>query len=322
MFQAIKAGSGFAPTTEQDWAYADQILKKTGQWETVNRLGGFLDPHLTNGRLTFTSGNGAYWSDVSAAGTLYFTPYSGGNRIVLRDTSNTRWQEYTFSELSLSLSSTSNGSLYYVYVYDGGSGPIMYQDGTAPVAGTDGILTHPSNAALKAVGSWYCISGAGYDSSHYRCLFNQYNQVPRFYSLVTTGTYYGLGAGGWRVVNSDNNNCVVVNGGYNNVYTPIYVKYTGSLVALSSNQNGVVGLGLNTGSSPSGFWSGVGVGTIISQQTNVRGIAMGEVWFYTGGAVTVFALEASPSGGMYFENNGVGAGGTTLQLGMTGFIFS
>lgn len=73
-----------------------------------------IGAHIVEGRLTLTSGTPVTTSDVSAAGTLYFTPFNG-NRIRIFD--GTRWKLYTFTERSLSLTITS-GSNYDVFIYD------------------------------------------------------------------------------------------------------------------------------------------------------------------------------------------------------------
>lgn len=57
--------------------------------------------NLCQGRLTLTSGTPVTTSDVTAASTLYFTPY-GGNKITLY--TGVYWQPFTFTERSLALS--------------------------------------------------------------------------------------------------------------------------------------------------------------------------------------------------------------------------
>lgn len=81
---------------------------------TVERIGGFIDPGICNGRLTLTSGLAITTSDVSSTGTIYFTPYKG-SRVSLYD--GTRWKLYTLTEKSLSLTLTS-GYCYDIFLYD------------------------------------------------------------------------------------------------------------------------------------------------------------------------------------------------------------
>ena len=69
---------------------------------------------LAGGRLTLTSGTPVTTSDVTGAGTLYYTPYTSG-QIALY--SGSAWVVYTFTERSLSLTLTS-GKNYDVFLYD------------------------------------------------------------------------------------------------------------------------------------------------------------------------------------------------------------
>ena len=66
------------------------------------------------GRLTLTTALPVTVADVTAAGTIYFTPYKG-DRIAIY--SGSVWKLYSFSELSLALTATAN-YLYDVFVYD------------------------------------------------------------------------------------------------------------------------------------------------------------------------------------------------------------
>lgn len=86
----------------------------TSRKVSLARLLGVTAGALIGGRLTLTSGTPVTTADVTAAGTLYYTPYLH-NRIGVYD--GTRWKIYAFSEISLALAVTS-GYLYDVFVYD------------------------------------------------------------------------------------------------------------------------------------------------------------------------------------------------------------
>ncbi len=75
-------------------------------------------PDLNGGRLTLSSGVPVTTSDVTGAGTLYFTPYKH-DKISLFD--GTRWKKYTFSEISLALTSLIKGVVYDIFLYDNSS---------------------------------------------------------------------------------------------------------------------------------------------------------------------------------------------------------
>ena len=77
----------------------------------------YLDlPAICNGRLTLTSGSPIITSGVTAATTVYFTPYKGA-KISLYD--GARWKLYAFSEKSVAVPSTTN-TPFDIFAYDGG----------------------------------------------------------------------------------------------------------------------------------------------------------------------------------------------------------
>lgn len=69
---------------------------------------------VAQGRLTLTSGAPVTTDDVTAATTLYFTPY-GGN--IIHVYNGTTWDALTFAETSLSLSGYTADSLYDIFGY-------------------------------------------------------------------------------------------------------------------------------------------------------------------------------------------------------------
>lgn len=73
-----------------------------------------FDPGTFEARLTLTSGTAVTTSDVTAAGTIYLTPYEG-NQVAIYD--GTNWEPHTLTEISLSLTLTS-GKNYDVFVYN------------------------------------------------------------------------------------------------------------------------------------------------------------------------------------------------------------
>lgn len=74
-----------------------------------------LVPPTPGGRLTLTTAVPVTASDVTSAGTVYYTPYKGNQWITLWD--GTRWTTVSFSEVSLALSSLTSGKNYDVFAY-------------------------------------------------------------------------------------------------------------------------------------------------------------------------------------------------------------
>lgn len=90
-----------------------QVLRSNGSSAPTWEAQGFF----SGGRLTLTSATPITTTDVTAATTLYFTPYGlNGDKISLYD--GTNWATYTFSQLSLALGTLSSGFNYDVFVYN------------------------------------------------------------------------------------------------------------------------------------------------------------------------------------------------------------
>jgi hypothetical protein len=100
-----------------------------------------------SGRLTLTSGSPVMTANVSAAGTVYYTPHLGSS-IPIRNKNSGLWLNYSFAELSNVLANTVTGSagptavaasqVYDLYVWDtDGAGTLAltrspaWSDGTA-----------------------------------------------------------------------------------------------------------------------------------------------------------------------------------------------
>lgn len=74
-----------------------------------------IGAHVVEGRLTLTSGTPVTTADVTGATSVFFTPFNG-NRVRVYD--GTRWQLYTFSELTLALGTLVAFQGYDVFLYD------------------------------------------------------------------------------------------------------------------------------------------------------------------------------------------------------------
>lgn len=163
-------------------------------------------PGICNGRLTLTTATPVTTSNVSAAGTLYFTPY-GGNKISLYD--GTRWKVYTFTERSLSLSLTS-GSVYDVWLYDNAGTltleTLVWTNSTTRATALttqDGVLVKTGATTRRYLGT-ILASGTDTteDSDSKRYVWNYYNRVPyKDFRKDTTDSWTDAGNGTWSAVN-------------------------------------------------------------------------------------------------------------------------
>lgn len=173
---------------------------------------------VANGRLTLTSGTAVTSSDVTAAPTLYYTPYLG-NQIALY--TGTAWVVYSLSELSLALTVTSDNN-YDVFVYDnGGTRAIELSnawtnDTTRSQVLTlqDGIYVKSGAPTKRYVGTIRA-SGANVteDSAAKRFVWNLYNQASRNLWISDALNSWSYSTASWRASNNSASNRVqIVNG--------------------------------------------------------------------------------------------------------------
>lgn len=166
------------------------------------------------GRLTLTSGTPITTTDVTAATTIYFTPYKG-NRISLYDGSG--WDIYTFTERSLSLSGLTADTNYDVFIYDN-SGVLTLQavawtnSTTRATAITlqDGIYVQSGSLTRRYLGTFRTTSSTGQteDSLLRRYVWNYYNRTPRTMLVTDSTDSWTYATASYRSLNNSTNNRV------------------------------------------------------------------------------------------------------------------
>ena len=142
-------------------------------------------PALNEGRLSYIAGEPIPDSDISLGTELYYTPYQG-NRVSLYI--GGRWEPFTFSELSLSLSGLLRRVPYDVFLSAGSDGLSLSCScwGTASarpsgmLSRVNGIPVSAADPAKRYLGS-FALNSAGYgaDSRSERLLWNAANRVSR-----------------------------------------------------------------------------------------------------------------------------------------------
>lgn len=167
-------------------------LHNRTEWDAIRAV---VKPSIANGRLTLAAGAPVPDADITAAETLYFTPYNG-NEIALY--TGGEWEVFSFTELSLSLSGFTNELPYDIFLSADKNGltlsaaawgsasarltPLVYFDGVQ-VSGADYGKRYLGSIALNA-------SGKGEDSVTGRLLWNENNRVdrPLIAKITTAGT--------------------------------------------------------------------------------------------------------------------------------------
>ena len=177
-----------------------QILRSNGtnapSWEVQGLFHG--------GRLTLTSGTPVTTSDVTAATTIYYTPFMG-DKISLSD--GTNWATYTFTQRSLSLSGLTANRNYDVFIYNN-AGTLTLESlvwnsssdsntrTTSLVLTSGGIYTKSGDATRRYLGTFRTTGTTGQteDSATKRFVFNATNKSDKsIFKAYTTQHTPGAG---------------------------------------------------------------------------------------------------------------------------------
>ncbi len=145
-----------------------------------------------DGRLTLTTATPITTSDVTAATTVYFTPYKGS---FIGYFDGTSWTVKTFSEISISLSGATANKNSDIFVYLNGSTPTLERvewtnDTTRATALVlqDGVYCKNGDTTRRYLGTIRTTGTTGQteDSLTKRFVWNYYNRVPRTARIFTT----------------------------------------------------------------------------------------------------------------------------------------
>lgn len=152
-------------------------------------------PSICDGRLTLTSATPVTKTDVTAATTIYFTPYTG-NRVALFD--GTNWALYALTERSLALGTLTASLPYDVFLFNNAGTLTLellaWSSGTAratALVAQDGVLVKTGATTRRYLGTIRTTSTTTTEDSYLnRLVWNYYNRVRRpARVLESTGTW-------------------------------------------------------------------------------------------------------------------------------------
>lgn len=200
------------PSVTGDFAQAltasvtpEAILFGTPNWATGGGGGGGTEVDACDGRLTLTSGIPVTTADVSAATTLYYTPYVS-NQISLYDGASA-WDIITFAEINITLVGLTASRLYDVFCYNNGGTAtlelLIWTDDTnraTAIVYQEGRLVKSGDDTRRYLGTIYINSSGGQteDTKIQRFVWNYYNRVTRnlFLEDLINHSYT---TGAWRI---------------------------------------------------------------------------------------------------------------------------
>jgi hypothetical protein len=167
---------------------------------------------ICDGRLTLTTAVPVTVSDVTAATTLYFTPYKG-NRIALFD--GTSWKVLTFTEKSLDISALVANTNYDVWAFNN-SGSVTLE-ATAWASDTarataitlqNGVYVKSGSTTRRYLGTIRITGTTGQceDSVTKRFVWNYHHRVPRSFVVVDNTATWVYASTTWRAANNSTSN--------------------------------------------------------------------------------------------------------------------
>lgn len=159
-----------------------QTLTDAEKAQAQSNIG--ISPSDCQGRLTLSSGVPVPTSDLTAQGTVYFTPFRGN---VIWVFTGSVWKPMTFTEKSLALSGLTASKPADIFAYDN-SGTVALEgvswtnDTTraTAIAYQDGVAIKSGDATRRYLGSIYVdSSNQCTDTLEIRYVWNMYNRVRR-----------------------------------------------------------------------------------------------------------------------------------------------
>lgn len=167
-------------------------------------------------RLTLTSGAPVTTADVTAATTVYMTPYLSG-LISLYDSNAGVWMLYQTAQISVSPPANTN-TPFDVFCYLSTAGvvtleAVAWTNGTTRATALttqNGIYVKSGTVARRYVGTLCTtgVSGQTEDSSVNRFCWNYYNRVEKSLYQLSNDTLWTYNSTTWRRANNDANNTV------------------------------------------------------------------------------------------------------------------
>jgi hypothetical protein len=216
---------------------------------------------ICNGRLTLTSGTPVLTTTVSAAGTVYFTPYKG-NSIALY--TGSAWKTMNFSELSITLSSLSASTAYDVFAYDN-SGVVALETVAWTNATTratalttqDGVMVKSGATTRRYLGSFildgsktcsvtFGTAAAGGGAAQID-IWNNNNRVSLTTTVLDSTDSWTYTTATWRSADNSNTNRATI---FTGLSEDVVTARALAVSSQSTTATRYTGIGLDSTSSP------------------------------------------------------------------------
>jgi len=205
---------------------------------------------ICNGRLTLTTNVPVTTSDVTAATTVYWTPYKGSYVAIYN---GTQWLTYQFSQLSLALTGTTN--CIDIFVSISGGVPVLsllaWTNSTTRATALvlqNGVYVLSGTSTKRYLGTIY-MNGSSQTSDAVagRYVWNYYNRIYRPMRIVYVNGGWVVPATAYRQANSTSTNQLNFVVGL--IEDPV-VAYIGLQAYGATGNQLYISFGLNSTSTP------------------------------------------------------------------------
>lgn len=199
-------------------------------------------------RLTLTTAVPVTTSDVTAATTVYVTPYKG-NKIALYD--GTYWHMRSSAEMSIAVPNTTS-TMYDLFCYDSAGTPtlealVWTNDTTRATALTlqNGVLVKTGALTRRYLGSFRTgtVAGQTEDSLAKRYVWNYYNRVLREMRVIPGSAGYNYSSATIRQANGSTSNQLTFIVGVSE--DPIFARIATTVASTAAGDLPIVGFGLD-----------------------------------------------------------------------------
>jgi hypothetical protein len=284
--------------------------------------GGFNRPLIPGGRLTLTTGVPVTTADVTAAGTLYYTPYSRGGAYISLYDGTSAWSTYALSEISIAVPAATS-QMYDVFVYDNAGTPTLEltawtNDTTRATALTtqNGMYVKTGATTRLYVGSFRTTAVANQteDSFAKRYVYNYYNRVMRGMRVLETADSWTDSGSVYAQANNNTANQLDFVIGVAGVLLQAQILVAGLADTAGDIATVAVGIDSTTAPTAPGYFNGPTQAQVANLYTLLSGSFVGYV--AVGRHIAVW-LERSGNTWTFIGDNGDAA---TQQSGIYGWM--
>jgi len=263
------AGSMWSGAVKYNWPATDGASGQLLQTDGATNLSWGGSRYVVNGRLTLTSGTPITVSDVTAATTIFFTPYLGD---LLSAYTGTSWNTRVFTELSIGIPAVAN-QMYDVFVFDNAGvwtlEVLAWTNDTTRATALvvqNGMLVKSGATTRLFLGCCRTTTVAGQteDSATKRYVWNYFNRDRRPLLRRETTASWSYTTATWRQANGAAANQVDVIVGYQEATLDLLVVVSPA----NATAGTVVGVGIGEDSTTTPHASLIGAIAVASSNGN------------------------------------------------------